>query len=71
MKHQLNPQTIPELLILKKSEISLEDFTKQEPETYLLSWIQYHLKYAGEPKEVQNFTDDLEVKLFLFLNIIK
>ena len=66
MKHQINPQTIPELLILKKPETSLEDFMKQEPEAYLLSWIQYHLKYAGEPKEVLNFTDDFEV-IFIIL----
>jgi plastin-1 len=58
----LNTDNVPLLSQLKNSDEDLEAFKKiNDPEHYLLRWINYHLKNAGSDKEVKNFGSDLKV----------
>jgi len=53
----------PNLMRLKKLDEDTEDFKGiKGAEHFLLRWINYHLKNAGNYKEVQNFKEDLKVK---------
>ena len=61
---------MPLLSELKEQDEDLESFKKiNDPEHYLLRWINFHLKNAGSDKEVKNFGDDLKV-IYLFDNMM-
>jgi plastin-1 len=49
----------PELYRLLEEGETLEDFLKLPPEQILLRWFNYHLKAAGHPRRVTNFTTDV------------
>lgn len=67
----MNPTQVPLLSELKCEEEDLEDFKKlNDPENYLLRWINYHLKNAGSDLEVKNFGADLKV-LIHFLKLFR
>lgn len=62
----MNPSNVPLLSELKQQDEDLEDFKKlNDPQHYLLRWINHHLKNAGSDKEVKNFGEDLKVVFFL------
>lgn len=57
----MNPQTCPQLSLLKRPEESNEDFAKiNDPDEFLLRWLNFHLKRSetGLP-EVRDFGSDL------------
>jgi plastin-1 len=39
---------------------TLEDLLKLSPEQILLRWFNYHLKNAGSPRRVTNFSGDIK-----------
>lgn len=62
LRKHLNPEQVPLLCELKNQDEDIEDFKKiNEPQHYLLRWINFHLKNAGSDKEVKNFGEDLKV----------
>lgn len=64
----MNPTEVPLLSELKRQDEDIEDFKKiNDPENYLLRWINHHLKNAGSELEVKNFGADLKVFNF-FVN---
>lgn len=50
----------PELIRLLEEGETLEDLMKLTPEQLLLRWFNYHLKRAGHPKRVKNFSGDVK-----------
>jgi len=50
----------PELIRLLEEGETLEDLMKLTPEQLLLRWFNYHLKKAGHPKRVKNFSGDVK-----------
>lgn len=57
---QINLVHHPELFRLLEEGETLEDFLKLPPEHILLRWFNYHLKGAGHPRRVTNFTTDVK-----------
>lgn len=57
---KINLVNHPELFRLLEEGESLEDFLKLPPEHILLRWFNYHLKAAGHPRRVTNFTTDVK-----------
>lgn len=56
----INLKNHPELMRLLLEGESLEEFMKLPPDQILLRWVNYHLKAAGHPKTVNNFSSDLQ-----------
>lgn len=56
----INLKNHPELMRLLLEGESLEEFMKLPPDQILLRWMNYHLKAAGHPKTVRNFSTDLQ-----------
>lgn len=56
----INLKNHPELMRLLFEGESLEEFMKLPPDQILLRWMNYHLKAAGHPKTVKNFSTDLQ-----------
>lgn len=56
----INLKNHPELMRLLLDGESLEDFMKLPPDQILLRWMNYHLKAAGHPKAVTNFSKDVQ-----------
>ncbi|TMW68138.1 hypothetical protein Poli38472_007810 [Pythium oligandrum] len=56
----INLKNHPELVRLLLDGESLEEFMKLPPDQILLRWMNYHLKAAGHPKSVTNFSSDLQ-----------
>eukprot|EP01103_Thecamoeba_quadrilineata_P008617 TRINITY_DN18355_c0_g1_i1.p1 TRINITY_DN18355_c0_g1~~TRINITY_DN18355_c0_g1_i1.p1 ORF type:complete len:516 (-),score=159.85 TRINITY_DN18355_c0_g1_i1:81-1454(-) len=50
----------PELYRLLEDGETIEDFLKLPVEQILLRWVNYHLKNAGHPKRIKNFTGDIK-----------
>jgi plastin-1 len=50
----------PELFRLLEPGETIEDLLKLSPEQILLRWFNYHLKKAGSPKRVNNFSGDIK-----------
>lgn len=50
----------PELFRLLEEGETIEDFLKLPVEQILLRWFNYHLKNAGHPRRVKNFTSDIK-----------
>ncbi|KAL4085552.1 hypothetical protein PRIC1_015144 [Phytophthora ramorum] len=55
----INLKNHPELMRLLLGE-TLEAFMKLPPDQILLRWMNYHLKAAGHPKKVTNFSSDVQ-----------
>ncbi|KAI9740951.1 MAG: fimbrin [Claussenomyces sp. TS43310] len=50
----------PELYRLLEDDETLEQFLRLPPEQILLRWFNYHLKAAGWPRRVTNFSSDVK-----------
>ncbi|KAL2109379.1 hypothetical protein VUR80DRAFT_2511 [Thermomyces stellatus] len=50
----------PELYRLLEEDETLEQFLRLPPEQILLRWFNYHLKAAGWPRRVTNFSNDVK-----------
>ncbi|KAK3402028.1 fimbrin [Sordaria brevicollis] len=50
----------PELYRLLEEDETLEQFLRLPPEQILLRWFNYHLKAAGWPRRVANFSSDVK-----------
>lgn len=50
----------PELYRLLEEDETLEQFLRLPPEQILLRWFNYHLKAAGWPRRVNNFSKDVQ-----------
>ncbi|CCU77874.1 putative fimbrin [Blumeria hordei DH14] len=50
----------PELYRLLEEDETLEQFLRLPPEQILLRWFNYHLKAAGWPRKVSNFSTDVK-----------
>lgn len=57
---KINLKQFPELVRLLKDGEQLADLLKLSPEQLLLRWFNYHLKNAGYPKEITNFSSDIK-----------
>jgi plastin-1 len=53
----------PELVTLLEENEDLQMFMKVAPEVNLLRWFNYHLKRAGHPRRVNNFSKDIQVSI--------
>jgi len=58
--NSINLKNHPELVRLLEQGESLADLLKLPPEQLLLRWFNYHLKNAGWPKKVSNFSSDVK-----------
>ncbi|RLM96051.1 hypothetical protein BBI17_001693 [Phytophthora kernoviae] len=56
----INLKNHPELMRLLLDGETLEEFMKLPPDQILLRWMNYHLKAAGHPKKVTNFSTDVK-----------
>uniref|UniRef100_A0AAV1U266 Calponin-homology (CH) domain-containing protein n=1 Tax=Peronospora matthiolae TaxID=2874970 RepID=A0AAV1U266_9STRA len=56
----INLKNHPELMRLLLDGETLEAFMKLPPDLILLRWMNYHLKAAGHPKKVTNFSTDMQ-----------
>ncbi|CAI5747396.1 unnamed protein product [Peronospora destructor] len=56
----INLKNHPELMRLLLDGETLEEFMKLPPDQILLRWMNYHLKAAGHPKNVTNFSTDVQ-----------
>jgi hypothetical protein len=56
----INLKNHPYLIRLLEPGETLEDLLKLSPEQILLRWFNYHLKNAGSPRRVKNFTSDIK-----------
>lgn len=56
----INLKNHPELMRLLLDGETLEEFMKLPPDQILLRWMNYHLKAAGHPKKVTNFSTDVQ-----------
>ncbi|CAH0482934.1 unnamed protein product [Peronospora belbahrii] len=56
----INLKNHPELMRLLLDGETLEAFMKLPPDQILLRWMNYHLKAAGHPKMVTNFSTDMQ-----------
>eukprot|EP01121_Diplochlamys_sp_Union-15-3_P013330 TRINITY_DN4119_c0_g1_i1.p1 TRINITY_DN4119_c0_g1~~TRINITY_DN4119_c0_g1_i1.p1 ORF type:complete len:523 (+),score=101.08 TRINITY_DN4119_c0_g1_i1:38-1606(+) len=57
---KLNLTMHPELYRLLEPGEDIQDFLKLPPEQILLRWVNYHLKKAGSPKRIHNFSGDIK-----------
>eukprot|EP01016_Furgasonia_blochmanni_P032463 TRINITY_DN3348_c0_g1_i11.p2 TRINITY_DN3348_c0_g1~~TRINITY_DN3348_c0_g1_i11.p2 ORF type:complete len:424 (+),score=160.69 TRINITY_DN3348_c0_g1_i11:548-1819(+) len=57
---QINLKHCPALVRLLNEGEELQDLLKLSPEDLLLRWFNYHLKAAGYPKTIKNFSDDVK-----------
>jgi hypothetical protein len=56
----INLKNHPYLVRLLEPGETLEDLLKLSPEQILLRWVNYHLKNAGSPKRIKNFSGDIK-----------
>jgi len=56
----INLKDHPYLVRLLEPGETLQDLLKLSPEQILLRWFNYHLKNAGHPRRVNNFTTDIK-----------
>jgi len=57
---QINLKEHPELVRLLEPGEELSDLLKLPADQLLLRWINFHLKNAGDPRRVKNFSEDLK-----------
>jgi len=53
----------PEMLALMEDGEDVNHFVNLPPEQTLLRWFNYHLKKAGSPRTVTNFSSDIAVSI--------
>lgn len=58
--NSINLRNHPELIRLLNDGETLADLLKLPPDQLLLRWFNYHLKNAGHPKRVSNFSGDVK-----------
>ena len=58
--NSINLKNHPELVRLLEEGEDLSDLLKLPPEQLLLRWFNYHLKNAGHPKRISNFSSDVK-----------
>ena len=58
--NNINLKNHPELVRLLEANEELSDLLKLPPEQLLLRWFNYHLKNAGHPKRIANFSSDVK-----------
>lgn len=58
--NSINLKNHPELIRLLEDGETLADLLKLPPDQLLLRWFNYHLKNAGHPKKVTNFSSDVK-----------
>ena len=58
--NNINLKNHPELVRLLEANEELSDLLKLPPEQLLLRWFNYHLKNAGHPKRITNFSSDVK-----------
>jgi len=56
---QISLANHPELFRLLEDGEDIQDLLKLPPEQILLRWFNYHLKNAGHPRRVNNFSSDI------------
>jgi hypothetical protein len=56
----INLKNHPYLIRLLEPGETLEDLLKLPPDQILLRWFNYHLKQAGSPRRVTNFSSDIK-----------
>lgn len=56
----INLKNHPYLIRLLEPGETLEDLLRLSPEEILLRWVNYHLKNAGSPKRIKNFSGDIK-----------
>lgn len=58
---KVNVDSHPEMMaLLDKTKENVEEFVNLPPEQVLLRWFNYHLKRAGHPRQVNNFSEDIK-----------
>lgn len=57
--NNVNIEAHPELVAILDKDEDLNKFVNVSPEENLLRWFNYHLKRAGHPREVKNFSSDI------------
>ncbi|KAG1652916.1 Plastin-1 [Nymphon striatum] len=50
----------PGLVHLLQDDEEMADLMKLSPEAILLRWVNYHLERAGDPRRINNFTNDIK-----------
>lgn len=60
MFKQLSIKTVPEIIRLLEEGEEMSDLLKLPPEEILKRWFNYHLKKAGHPNKLNNFSSDLK-----------
>jgi len=58
--NSINLKNHPELIRLLESGEELSDLLRLPPDQLLLRWVNYHLKNAGHPKKITNFSGDVK-----------
>lgn len=58
--NSINLNNFPELFRLLEDGETLADLLRLPPEQLLLRWFNFHLKNAGHPKRVKNFSSDVK-----------
>ena len=58
--NNINLKNHPELVRLLEPNEELGDLLRLPPEQLLLRWFNYHLKNAGHPKRISNFSGDVK-----------
>lgn len=53
-------KSVPELALLLEEDETLQSMMKLQPEVILLRWANHHLKNAGYPTKITNFSSDLQ-----------
>jgi hypothetical protein len=56
---QINLQQHPEIIALKEASENVKDFVELAPELTLLRWVNHHLRNAGYPRRITNFSADI------------
>lgn len=63
-------KSVPEIMRLAEEGEELHDLTKLSPEAILIRWMNFHLRKAGQDRQIKNLGSDLKdsVALLYVLN---
>eukprot|EP01122_Echinamoeba_exundans_P003462 TRINITY_DN1355_c0_g1_i2.p1 TRINITY_DN1355_c0_g1~~TRINITY_DN1355_c0_g1_i2.p1 ORF type:complete len:703 (-),score=225.91 TRINITY_DN1355_c0_g1_i2:487-2595(-) len=56
---QINVDQHPELVVMMDQNEDVKTFMNVTPEQNLIRWFNYHLRRAGHPRQVNNFSSDI------------
>jgi len=59
---KVNLDSHPELVTLLAENEDVKMFMNVAPEMNLLRWFNYHLRRAGHPRSVNNFSGDIQAR---------